>query len=105
VNRPPRGKACDRFHAPGRIHSIKEHEMKKLIITFAVATSMLASTAAADPGSNTCHRLLNAIASGTRISALPPQLVRACFGDNGPVVVRPAAVTRAQPVAATPARR
>ena len=79
--------------------------MKKLIVTLALAASTLTSTAAADPGGNTCHRLRNAIASGTPISALPPRLVRACFGDRGPVVaVRPAA-TRAQsaPKAVQPA--
>jgi hypothetical protein len=51
--------------------------MKKLILTLALAASTLTSTAAADPGGNTCHRLRNAIASGTSISALPPRLVRA----------------------------
>ena len=70
--------------------------MKKLIVTLALAASTLSSTATADPGPNTCHRLRNAIASGTPISALPPRLVRACFGDRGPVVVRPAAATRTQ---------
>lgn len=71
--------------------------MKKLIITLALAASTLTSTAAADPGRNTCHRLRNAIASGTPISTLPPRLVRACFGDHGPVAtVRPAATTSVQ---------
>ena len=71
--------------------------MKKLIVTLAVVSSTLASSgsAVADPGSNVCHRLRNAIASGTRISALPPRLVRDCFGsrtDVRPVVAE--AVTR-----------
>lgn len=81
--------------------------MKKLIVTLALAASTLTSTAAADPGRNTCHRLRNAIASGTPISTLPPRLVRACFGDHAPVVVRPAAVAPAQskPVAASSGRR
>jgi hypothetical protein len=71
--------------------------MKKLIITLALAASTLTSTAAADPGPNTCHRLRNAIASGTPISTLPPRLVRDCFGDHPPVVVvRPTAATSVQ---------
>ncbi len=67
--------------------------MKKLITTLALATSLVASTAAAaaDPGPNTCHRLRNAIATGTPSSALPPQLLRRCFGKQRDV--RPAAVT------------
>ena len=74
--------------------------MKKLIVTLALAGSTLASTAAADPGSNTCHRLRSAIASGTPISTLPPRLVRACFGDRGRVVVRPTGATRVEPARA-----
>lgn len=71
--------------------------MKKLIMTLAVATSMLASTAAAaaDPGPNTCHRLRNAIASGTPISTLPPRLLRRCFGGN----------VSSRPTRATPTRK
>jgi hypothetical protein len=71
--------------------------MKKLIVTLAVMSSTLASSgsAVADPGSNVCHRLRYAIASGTRISALPPRLVRDCFGDRG----------AARPVAPAPAQR
>ena len=71
--------------------------MKKLIVTLALAASTLTSTAAADPGPNTCHRLRNAIASGTPISTLPPRLLRACFSDHASVVVvRPAAATSVQ---------
>ena len=81
--------------------------MKKLIITLAVATSMLASTAAAaaDPGPNTCHRLRNAIASGTPISSLPPRLLRRCFGGHAtlpPAAARPAPSTRDAVVQPTP---
>ena len=68
--------------------------MRKLIVTLAVVSSTLVSSggAVADPGSNLCHRLRYAIASGTRISALPPRLVRDCFGDGRSVRadVRPA---------------
>jgi hypothetical protein len=72
--------------------------MKKLIVTLAVAASVLASTAAAvaDPGPNTCHRLRNAVASGTPISALPPRLLRRCFGRHA--TVRPAVATPVRPV-------
>ena len=69
--------------------------MKKLIVTLALAASMLTSAgaaAAADPGSNICHRLRYAVATGTPISALPPSLLRRCFHHNAQAV-RPAAVT------------
>jgi hypothetical protein len=84
--------------------------MKKLITTLALATSMLAATAAAaaDPGPNTCHRLRNAVATGTPISALPPRLLRRCFGHQRvarpTVVVRPAAAGDTRPAAAIDVR-
>ena len=43
-----------------------------------------AGSATADPGPNVCHRLRNAIASGTPVSKLPPRLVRQCFGNHVP---------------------
>jgi hypothetical protein len=70
--------------------------MKKLIITLALAASTFTSAgvAAADPGSNVCHRLRYAIESGTPTSALPASLLRRCFGHNAPV--RPTTVTPAR---------
>jgi hypothetical protein len=84
--------------------------MKKLMTMLALATSMLASTAAAtaDPGPNTCHRLRNAVATGTPVSALPPQLLRRCFGHQRgarpTVAVRPVATEDGRPAAATDLR-
>jgi hypothetical protein len=79
------------------IRTKEEHEMKKLIVTLALAASTFtaAGAAAVDPGSNVCHRLRYAIASGTPASALPPSLLRRCFGPNAPV--RPTAITSARP--------
>jgi hypothetical protein len=70
--------------------------MHKLIVTLALAGSLLASTttAAADPGSNVCKRLRHAIATGTPISALPPRLLRRCFDHTA---VRPRPVRPVRP--------
>jgi hypothetical protein len=72
--------------------------MHKLIVTLALAGSLLASTttAAADPGSNVCKRLRHAIATGTPISALPPRLLRRCF-DRPTVRPRPVRPVRPAP--------
>ena len=72
--------------------------MKHLIVIVSLGASMLAwaGTAAADPGPNVCHRLRNAIASGTPVSKLPPRLVRQCFGNHMPgrSTAEPAPTTR-----------
>ena len=78
--------------------------MNKLIVTL-VLVSSLASTgaAAARPNPNVCLRLRNAIASGTRPSALPQSLVRECFGTGTGTATT--TISASRPVAAVPVRR
>lgn len=63
--------------------------MKKAATTLAVVSVALSSAVALAapprPEPNYCHRIRNAIATGTPVSALPARLVRRCFGNNPPV--------------------
>jgi hypothetical protein len=79
--------------------------MKKVVTTLAVLSVALSSAVALAapprPEPNYCHRIRNAIATGTPISALPARLVRECFGNHPPVRVQPARPQAdADPVAA-----
>ena len=81
--------------------------MKKIVTTLAVLSVALSSAVALAapprPEPNYCHRIRNAIATGTPISALPARLVRQCFGNHPPVRTARPTETRVDADAERPA--